>query len=72
MSTLSVKTANSKISVISVFNDSEGLYGTTVCRCPVRRPHYSARLMPFGSRDPSEFATEMPCPRLLEKMPYRD
>ena len=48
----------------SVFNDSEGLYGTTVCRCLVRRPHYSARLMLFGSRGPSEFTTEMPCPRL--------
>ena len=42
------------------FNDSEGLYETTVCLCLVRRPHYSARLMRFGSRGPSEFATEMP------------
>ena len=24
-------------------------------------PHYSARLMRFGSRGPSEFSTEMPC-----------
>ena len=39
----------------SVFNDSEGLYRTTVCRCLVRRPHFSARLMRFGSRGPSEF-----------------
>ena len=39
----------------SVFNDSEGLYRTTVCRCLVRRPHYSVRLMRFGSRGPSEF-----------------
>ena len=48
----------------SVFNDSEGLYRKTVCRCLVHRPHYSARLMLFGSRGPSEFflryATEMP------------
>ena len=65
ISSYSVKKANNKIPVSSVFNDSEGLYGTTVCRCLVRRPHYSARLMRFGSRGPSEFATEMPWPRLL-------
>ena len=52
-----MKTANNKIPVSSVFNDSEGLYGTTVCRCLVRRPNYSARLMRFGSSNPSEFAT---------------
>ena len=67
ISSSSVKTANNKIPVSSVFNDSEGLYGTTVCRCLVRRPHYSARLMRFGSRGPSEFATEMPWPRLRGK-----
>ena len=27
----------------SVFNDSEGLYGTIVSRCLVHRPHYFAR-----------------------------
>ena len=53
-----MKTANNKIPVSSVFNDSEGLYGRTVCRYLVRRLHYSARLMRFGSRGPSEFATE--------------
>ena len=52
-----MKTANNKIPVSSVFNDSEGLYGTTVCRCLVRKPQ-SARLMLFGSRGPSEFATK--------------
>ena len=67
-----VKTANNKIPVSSVFNDCEGLYGTTVCRCLVPRPHYSARLMRFRSRGPSEFATEMPWPRLRGKTPYRD
>ena len=72
ISSSSVKTANNKIPVSSVFNDSEGLYGTTVCRCLVRRPHYSARLMRFGSRGPSEFSTEMPWPRLRGKTPYRD
>ena len=60
ISSSSVKTANNKIPVSSVFSDSEGLYGTTVCRCLVRRPHYSAQLMRFGSRGPSAFATEMP------------
>ena len=39
----------------SVFNDSEGLYRTTVCRWLVHRPHYSARLMRFGSRGPSGY-----------------
>ena len=33
---------------------------TTACCCLVRRPHYSAQLMRFGSRGQSEFATEMP------------
>ena len=37
-SSSSVKTANNNISVSSIFNDSEGLYSTTVCRCLVRRP----------------------------------
>ena len=60
ISSSSVKTANNKIPVSSVFSDSEGLYGTTVCRCLVRRPHYSAQLMRFGSRGPSEFAAKMP------------
>ena len=41
ISSSSVKTANNKI------NDSKGLYGTTVCRCLVRMPHYSARLYAF-------------------------
>ena len=36
-----MKTANNKINESSVFNDSKGLYGTTVCRCLARRPHYS-------------------------------
>ena len=45
ISSSSVKTANYKIPVSSVFNDCEGLYGTTVCRCLVRRLHYSAQQM---------------------------
>ena len=42
-SSYSVKTANNKIPASSVFNDSEGLYGTIVSRCLVHRPHYFAR-----------------------------
>ena len=53
ISSSSVKTANNKIP--SVFNDSEGLYRSTVCRSLVHRAHYSARLMRFGSRRPSKF-----------------
>ena len=67
ISSSSGKTANKKIPVSSVFHDSEGLYRTTVCCCLVRRPHYSARIMRFGPRGPSEFATEMPWPRLRGK-----
>ena len=59
-SSSSVKTANNNTPVSSVFNDSEGLYGATVSRCLVRRHHYFARLMRFGSPGLSEFATEMP------------
>ena len=49
-SSSSVKTVNNKMPVSSFFNDSEGLYRTTVCRCLVCRPHYSSRQMRFGSR----------------------
>ena len=41
--------------VSSVFNDSEGLYRTTVCLCLVCRPHYSARQMRFWSRIRARF-----------------
>ena len=51
--------ANNKIPVSSVFNDSEGLYRKTVCRCLVHRPHYSARLMRFGSLCPSDFFSQI-------------
>ena len=46
ISSSSVQSA--KMPVSSVFNDSEGLYRTTVYL--VRKPHYSARQMRFGSR----------------------
>ena len=69
ISNSSVKTANNKMPVSSVFNDSEGLYRTTVCRCLVCRPHYSAQQMRFWSRIRARFfflryATEIPWPRL--------
>ena len=35
------------------------MYRTTVCRCLVRRPHYSARLMRFRSRGTNEFFSQI-------------
>ena len=67
ISSSSVKTANNKIPVSSVFNDSEGLYRKTVCRCLVHRPHYSARLTRFGSRGPSEFFSSDTPPKCLHR-----
>ena len=49
-----------------------GLYGTTVCRCLVRRPHYSARLMRFGSRGPSEFSSQMRHRNALTEKAWED
>ena len=66
-----MKTANNKIPVSSVFNDSEGLYGTTVCRCFVRRPHYFA-LMRFGSRGPSEFFSHIRHRNALTEIAWED
>ena len=43
----------------SVSNDSEGLYKKTVCRCLVHRPQYSARLVSFEARGPSEFFSQI-------------
>ena len=56
-----------KFPVSSVFNDSEGLYRKTVCRCPVHRTHYSARLMRFGSRGPNEFFFSDTPPKCLHR-----
>ena len=67
ISSSSVKTADNKMPVSSVFNDSEGLYRTTVCRCLVCRPHYSARLMRFGSRGLSEFFFSDTPPKCLDR-----
>ena len=38
-----MNTVNDKIPLSTVFIDSEGLYGTNVCRCLVRRPHSISR-----------------------------
>ena len=62
-----MKTAHNKIPVSSVFNDSERLCRTTVSRCLVHRPRYSARLMRFGSRGPSEFFFSDTPPKCLER-----
>ena len=68
-----MKTANfNKIPVSSVSNDSEGLYRTTVYRCLVRRPHYSARLMRFGSRGPSEFFSQIRHRNALTEIAWED
>ena len=72
ISSSTVKTANNKIPVSSVFNDSEGLYRTTVCRCLVCRPHYSARLMRFGSRCPSEFFSQIRHRNALTEIAWED
>ena len=51
-----LKTVNNKIPVSSVLMIVKDCAGrNTVCRCLFRRPHYSARLMRFGSRAPCEF-----------------
>ena len=56
----------------SVFNDSEGLYRTTVCRCLVRRPYYSARLMLFVSHGPSEFFSQIRHRNALSEIAWED
>ena len=72
ISSSSVKTANNKMPVSSVFNDSEGLCRTTVCRCLVCRPHYPAQQMRFGSRVRASFFFSDTPPRLRGKTTYRD
>ena len=67
-----LQTANNKIPVSSVFNDSEGLYRTTVCRCLVQRPHYSARLMRFGSPGPSECFSQIRHWTVLTEIVWED
>ena len=76
ISSSSVKTANNKMPVSSVFNDSEGLYRTTVSvalsviliipRGKCVSGHVSERV--FFLR----YATEIPRPRLRGKTTYRD
>ena len=68
-----MKTANNKIPVTSVFNESEGLYGTTVCRCLVRRPHYSARLKPvFHISGKSQTIEDFTVSRLSQIVPTNE
>ena len=55
ISSSSVKTANNKVPVSSFFNDSEGLFRMTVCRCLVCRPHYILAANAFRVTCPSEF-----------------
>ena len=66
------ETTNNKISVSSVFNEREGLSTTTVCRCLVHRPHYPARLMRFGSRNPSEFFSQTRHRNALAQIAWED
>ena len=56
----------------SVFNDSEGLYEKTVCRCLVHRPHYLARLMRLGSRGPREFFSQIRHRNALTEIAWAD
>ena len=67
-----MKTANEKIPVSGVLNDSEGLDRTTVCRWLVHRPHYSARLMCFRSRGPSEFFSQIRHRNALTEIAWQD
>ena len=60
------------IPLSSVFNYSEGLYRTTVCHCLVRRPHYSAWLMRFASRGPSEFFSQIRHRNALTEIAWED
>ena len=41
-------------------------------RCLVRRPHYSARLMRFGSRGPSEFFSQIRHRNALTEIAWED
>ena len=44
----------------------------TIADCLVRRPHYSARLMRFGSRGPSEFSSQIRHPITLTEKAWED
>ena len=70
ISSSSVQSANNKMPVSSVFNDSEGLYRTTVCL--VRKPHYSARQMLFGSRVRAIFFSQIRHRNALTEIAWED
>ena len=44
----------------------------TIADCLVRRPHYSARLIRFGSRGPSEFSSQIRHPITLTEKAWED
>ena len=71
-SSSSVRTVNNKMPVSSFFNDSEGLYRTTVCRCLVCRPHYSSRQMRFGSRVRAIFFSRIRHQNTLNEISWED
>ena len=50
----------------------EGLYRTTDCRCLVPSPYYSARLMRFRSRGPSEFFSQIRHRNALTETAWED
>ena len=57
----------------SVFIDNEGLYRKTVQSAVlVHRPHYSARLMRFGSRGPSKFFSQLRHPNAFTEIEWAD
>ena len=70
ISSSSVQSANNKMPVSSVFNDSEGLYRTTVCL--VRKPHYSAQQMRFGSRVRAIFFSQIRHRNALTEIAWED
>ena len=69
ISSSSVQSANNKMPVSSVFDDSEGLYRTTVCL--VRKPH-SARQMLFGSRVRAIFFSQIRHRNALTEIAWED
>ena len=57
----------------SVFIDNKGLYRKTVQSAVlVHRPHYSARLMRFGSRGPSKFFSQLRHPNAFTEIEWAD
>ena len=69
----SVKTANNKIPVSSVFNDSERLYRTTQSPVALSVGLIVPRgYMSFGSRGPSEFLSQIRHRKALNEIAWED